>query len=251
MINNEDEKKQRLQKIISKAGIASRRKAEELITQGRVSVNGKVVDTLGARANPEVDDIMVDGEGLYTRPDNTTYAFNKPKRVLSCMEDKSGRETLKDYLEATIGFSNGIFHVGRLDYETQGLILLTTDGDLANKITHPSYEVKKVYLATVDQKISNKQRQMLLKGVSLEDGISKFDDVKQVALYGEKQMLKVTLHSGKNRIIRRTFDAIERKVCELVRTEIGPIQLGNLKPGAIRELNNKELNNLKVIFNGK
>jgi 23S rRNA pseudouridine2605 synthase len=240
----------RLQKVLAQSGVSSRRGSELLISEGRVSVNGTKVDRQGFRVNPAHDVVKVDGKRIYTSTEKKTYAFNKPKGVLSSMKDDRDRICLAGFLPK----GESLFHVGRLDYETSGLLLLTNDGDLANKIMHPSFEIEKKYLVTVGKPLSAKVSNALLGkndigGVELEDGISKFDKLLKKGAKGNKQLIEVSLHSGKNRIVRRMFDALGYKVLDLVRVSIGSIHLNypkRIAPGELRLLTQDELNSLSV-----
>ncbi len=230
----------RLQKALSIAGISSRRKAEELMLQGRVKVNGKVVRELGSRVNPLTDSVMVDGRPVQLDPDRIYLAFNKPKNVISTMSDEYGRACLADYFQ---GFER-VFNVGRLDQETSGLILMTNDGELANQLAHPSFGVEKLYFAKVKGKIAKAAIKQLLDGVELEDGLQKADRVHLVDQNPIESLLEIVLHSGKNRIVRRMMEAVGHPVIELTRKSFGPLRLGNLKPGQYRELSKLEVSAL-------
>jgi pseudouridine synthase len=230
----------RLQKALSIAGISSRRKAEELMLQGRVRVNGKVVRELGSRINSLTDSVMVDGRPVQLDPDRIYLAFNKPKNVISTMSDEYGRACLADYFQ---GFER-VFNVGRLDQETSGLILMTNDGELANQLAHPSFGVEKLYFAKVQGKITKAAIKQLLDGVELEDGLQKADRVHLVDQNPIESLLEIVLHSGKNRIVRRMMEAVGHPVIELTRRSFGPLRLGNLKPGQYRELSKLEVSAL-------
>jgi 23S rRNA pseudouridine2605 synthase len=230
----------RLQKVLASAGVASRRVCEDLIAKGRVKVNGKVVNTLGARIDPEVDQVQVDGRPIQLDPDRVYLAFHKPKGVVSTMSDENGRPCLADYF---VGFDR-VFNVGRLDQETTGLILMTNDGDMANQLAHPSYEVQKLYVAKVRGKITRVEMQKLKDGVKLEDGLQKADSARVLDQSEQSSLVEIVLHSGKNRIVRRMFEAVGFPVLELTRKSFGPLRLGNIKPGQFRELSKLEVSSL-------
>lgn len=235
---SEAEEGVRLQKVLAQAGVASRRAAEILISEGRVEVNGKPVTEQGVRVDPERDHIRVDGARIPAARRHVYLALNKPKGVISTMEDPEGRPTLTDYLPRNVP---RLFHVGRLDFETTGLLLMTNDGDLAQRLSHPSYEVSKTYLADVDGVMDNHALKRLEKGVTLEDGFVKADRVKLVSRGNERTLVQVTLHSGANRVVRRMMDAVGFPVRKLSRISFGPIRLGTLPIGETRELTRDEL----------
>lgn len=228
----------RLQKVLAAAGIASRRASEDLISEGRVEVNGQVVMEQGMRVNPETDHIRVDGSRIPPPRRHLYLVLNKPRGVVSTMEDPEGRPTLSDYLPPR---TDRLFHVGRLDTETEGLIVLTNDGEFAHRLAHPSYEVPKTYLAEVAGAVDNRTVKRLEKGVTLEDGSVKPDRVKLIQRSETRTLLSITLHTGRNRIVRRMMDAVGHPVNKLSRQAIGPIRLGNLAKGATRELTREEL----------
>ena len=230
----------RLQKALSIAGIASRRKAEELMLQGRVKVNGKVARELGMRVDPSVDSVMVDNKPVQLDPDRVYLAFHKPKGIVSTMSDEYGRPCLADFF---MGYDR-VFNVGRLDQETTGILLMTNDGELANQLAHPSFGVEKLYVAKVKGRIEKPQLQRLLDGVRLEDGFQKADRVKLVDQNMTESLVEMVLHSGKNRIVRRMFDAVGHPVITLTRKSFGPLRLGTLKPGQFRELSKLEVSAL-------
>jgi 23S rRNA pseudouridine2605 synthase len=228
----------RLQKVLAAAGIASRRASEILIDEGRVEVNGKVVTEQGRRVNPETDHIRVDGARIPPPRRHQYLVLNKPRGVVSTMDDPEGRPTLTDYLPRT---KERLFHVGRLDTDTEGLIVLTNDGEFANRLSHPRYEVPKTYHVQAAGAMDNKTIRRLEKGVTLEDGKVQPDNVKLVSRAQDRTLLAVTLHEGRNRVVRRMFDAVGHPVDRLSRTMIGPIRLGNLPVGETRELTRDEL----------
>lgn len=228
----------RLQKVLSAAGVASRRASEELIAEGRVEVNGQPVLEMGVRVDPERDVIRVDGARIPSARRHTYWVLNKPRGVVSTMDDPEGRPSLADYLPRK---SDRLFHVGRLDTDTEGLILLTNDGEFTHRMTHPSYEVPKTYLAEVEGDVDAKVARRLEKGITLDDGPVRPDKLKVVMRSPEKSLVEVTLHEGRNRIVRRMFDAVAHPVRRLSRTRIGPVRLSQLAPGEIRELTRDEL----------
>lgn len=232
----------RLQKFLAQAGFGSRRKCEEMITDGRVEVDGELVTTLGSRVDPSRQQVRVDGSRVRVNPNHVTLALNKPKRVLSAMDDPKGRYTLRDIVGDKY---DRIFHMGRLDYDSEGLILMTNDGELSQHVMHPKYEVEKTYIATLEGHMSGTVAHRLVKtGVQLDDGWIKLDKCTILDSNRETTMVKVVLHSGKNRIVRRIFGSIGFPVRRLVRTQIGPIKLGDLKPGSYRVLSQTEVRSL-------
>lgn len=236
----------RLQKVLAAAGVASRRVCEDLITKGRVRVNGKVVTELGSRIFPEVDQVQVDNRPIQLDPDRVYIAFHKPRGVVSTMADENGRPCLADYF---VGFER-VFNVGRLDAETTGLILMTNDGEMANQLAHPSYEVQKLYVAKVRGKITRVEMQKLLDGVKLEDGLQRADSARVIDQNEQSSLVEIVLHSGKNRIVRRMFEAIGFPVLDLTRKSFGPLRLGNIKPGQFRELSKLEVSSLMEAAQG-
>lgn len=233
----------RLQKILAQAGFGSRRKCEQMITDGRVEVDGELVTELGTRVDPKKQHIRVDGSRVHLNPNHVTLALNKPKKVLSAMDDPKGRYTLADIIGDKY---ERVFHMGRLDYDSEGLILMTNDGELSQHVMHPKYEVEKTYIATIDGKIGgNVCRRLVTQGVQLDDGLVKLDHCAIIDVNRDQTIVKVVLHSGKNRIVRRIFGAIGYPVRRLVRTQIGPIKLGDLKSGTYRVLSQVEVRSLQ------
>ncbi|ASO21407.1 23S rRNA pseudouridine2605 synthase [Actinoalloteichus hoggarensis] len=231
----------RLQKVLSRAGIASRRAAEELIAEGRVSIDGKVVTEMGRRVDPATVTIHVDGTRVVVRDDLEYLALNKPVGMHSTMSDDMGRPCIGDLITSR---SERLFHVGRLDAETEGLLLLTNDGDLAHRLMHPSYEVSKTYLAEVPAPIAKDVSKTLKAGVELEDGPASVDSFRVLESYGSKAMVEVVLHEGRKHIVRRLLDHIGHPVERLVRTSIGEVKLGDQRPGSMRRLNHPEIGSL-------
>jgi 23S rRNA pseudouridine2605 synthase len=228
----------RLQKVLASAGVASRRASEELIVDGRVEVNGRIVTELGARVDPEHDTIRVDGSRIPTQRRHVYLVLNKPRGVVATMDDPQGRRDLTDLVPQRYG---RLFHVGRLDTETEGLLVVTNDGDFAQRLAHPSFEVRKTYVAEVEGIVDDSTRRRLIRGVKLDDGFIKPDAVTIMSRDVDRTLVRLTLHSGRNRIVRRLMDAVGHPVRRLARIKIGPIVLGNLKPGEIRELTGSEL----------
>ncbi|GAA1857821.1 pseudouridine synthase [Myceligenerans crystallogenes] len=231
----------RLQKVLAQAGMGSRRACEELIADGRVEVDGVLVTELGVRVDPATAAIHVDGMRLQLDQDKITLALNKPHGVVSTMHDPEGRRTVADLIKDR---DQRLFHVGRLDADSEGLLLLTNDGDLANRLAHPRYEIPKTYVVTVEGAIYPRIVKDLTHGVELEDGLARMDSVKVLQATDELSLLEVVLHEGRNRIVRRMFDAVDRPVTRLVRTRIGPVAMGELKPGRTRVLGQVELGQL-------
>lgn len=227
----------RLQKVLASAGVASRRASEELIVQGRVKVNGRVVRELGTRIDPTTDQVQVDGRPIQLDPDRIYLAFHKPKNVVSSMADEHGRKDLSSFF---LGYDR-VFNVGRLDYETTGLLLMTNDGDLAHALAHPSFGIEKLYVAKVRGKIDRIGIQRLLDGVKLEDGLQQADSARILDVSEQSSLIELTLHSGKNRVVRRMLEEIGFPVLELTRKTFGPLRLANLKPGQFRELSKLEV----------
>jgi 23S rRNA pseudouridine2605 synthase len=228
----------RLQKVMADAGIGSRRHCENLIDAGRVQVDGERVNEQGKRVDPETVEIKVDGMRIPTRPAETYIAFNKPTGVVSTMFDPDGRFTIADYITE---FEQRLFHVGRLDTETEGLILLTNHGELSNRLTHPRYEVRKTYLASIQGPIPRDLGKKLKAGVELEDGVARADSFRIVDSVGHNYLVEVVLHEGRKHIVRRMLAELGFPVERLVRTQFGPIQLGDQKPGRTRRLSNDEI----------
>lgn len=231
----------RLQKVLAAAGIGSRRACEALIEQGRVEVDGKRVREQGLRVDPRTAVIRVDGERVPTAPDTAVYAFNKPRGVVSTMSDEEGRPCVGDWLA---GRTDRLFHVGRLDIDTEGLLILTNDGELANRLSHPSHEVDKTYVATVRGQLPTSALRELRAGVELEDGPARCDTARIVQKLPDRTMVELVIHEGRNRIVRRMLDAVGYPVTDLVRTQVGPIHLGQQRPGVVRAITGKELREL-------
>lgn len=229
-------KKERLQKVLAAAGVASRRACEKLIVSGRVKVNGKVVRELGSKVNPEQVMIHVDGQPVLIDDSRLTIALNKPTGVESSL-----RGDPHDLTRFLTDYRVRLFHVGRLDIDTSGLLLLTNDGELANRLTHPSWEVPKTYLATVKGKFTGKSAQKLREGIMLEDGFARADRVTIKGSHGGLTLVELEVHLGRNRIVRRMLDSVGAPVMELSRIGHGTVKLGNLPLGATRTLSKAEL----------
>ena len=234
----------RLQKVLSQAGIASRRVAEKMISDGRVDVDGRVVTELGTRVDPGAAVVRVDGARVVLDDTLVYLALNKPRGMHSTMSDDRGRPCIGDLIEHRVRGNKKLFHVGRLDADTEGLILLTNDGELAHRLTHPSFEVPKAYLATVNGTVPRGLGKKLRAGIELEDGPVRVDDFAVVDAVAGKSMVRVTLHEGRNRIVRRLLAAVGYPVQSLVRIGIGAVSLGEQRPGSIRSLGRKEIGEL-------
>lgn len=231
----------RLQKILAEYGIASRRKAEELIREGRVTVNGQVAQ-LGQKADPERDYIKVDGKLLIKPEPKVYYAFYKPRKVITSLIDPQGRPTVKDFLK---GIKFRVYPVGRLDFDSEGLILLTNDGELAYRVMHPSSEIEKTYLVKVDGLIEPETIEKLRKGVKIEGRLAVPVSVHLVRRLKANSWIKITLHEGKKRQIRKMLEKVGHPVIRLIRVAIDGVKLGQLKPGQYRPLTKEELQTLK------
>lgn len=226
---------ERVQKVLARIGLGSRRANEILISEGRVTVNGEVIE-LGARVGPE-DELAVDGTIYSTLPDAVTYLLNKPQGVITTASDPEGRPTVM----GLVPDEPRVFPVGRLDRDTEGLLLLTNDGSLAHRLTHPSFGVEKEYLVEVRGRVSPRSLRMLREGVELDDGVT----APAKASLLDTGMLRLTIHEGRNRQIRRMCEAVGNPVVRLVRSRIGPIVDPKLKPGFSRRLTDDELLDLQ------
>lgn len=232
----------RLQKVLADAGVASRRKAEELILEGRVVVDGKVIRTLGVKVDPEKSQVMVDGEAINKIKTKIYLALNKPRGILSTLSDPEDRPHLGDLLRDR---NERLFHVGRLDKESEGLLLLTNDGELAHRATHPSFSLPKNYLLEVKGLVSKEVAEALRQGVELDDGVAKVDKLTVLAGQPGRTLLDVVIHDGRNQILRRMAAATGLTVERLIRIGMGPIKLGELTPGKWREIKGAELISLQ------
>jgi 23S rRNA pseudouridine2605 synthase len=228
----------RLQLVLAAAGLGSRRACEKLIDEGRVEVDDAVVHEQGLRVDPKRAVIKVDGMRIQSAPDLVYLALNKPTGVVSTMSDPEGRVSLADYVADR---NARLFHVGRLDVDTEGLILLTNDGELAHRLSHPSFGVVKVYLAEVQGPIARDVGKRLKAGIELEDGMVSIDSFRLVSQVGARIMVEVALHEGRKHVVRRMLAEVGHPVSRLVRTDIGPVSVGHLKPGKQRKLSQQEI----------
>jgi len=231
----------RLQKLLAQSGVASRRKCEELMLEGHVEVDGEVVTRLGTKVDPRTAVIRVDGKRLPPMSPHVYLVLNKPRGVVSTMSDPEGRRTLSDFVADR---PERLFHVGRLDTDTEGLILLTNDGDFAHRMAHPSYEMDKTYVAEVAGQLAKPTVRKVLDGVTLEDGPVEVSSFKVVSSHGGKSIVELVIHEGRNRIVRRLLDAVGHPVKRLTRTAIGPVRLSGLRKGELRDLTRDELGTL-------
>ncbi|SFR31558.1 ribosomal large subunit pseudouridine synthase B [Microbacterium azadirachtae] len=240
----------RLQKVLANAGVASRRVIEQYIVEGRIRVNGSVVTELGTRIDPEKDLVDVDGTAVQLDTGKRYVMLNKPTGVVSSMKDEKGRPDLRRF---TREYEERLYNVGRLDAETSGLLILTNDGDLAHVLAHPSFGVTKVYIAKVDGRVTPQTIAKLTRGIELEDGPIAADKARLLdastgsAAGGGSSLVELTLHSGRNRIVRRMLAAVGHPVTELVRRQFGPLHLGTLPAGKSRELTKIELGALLTL----
>ncbi len=235
---------ERLNKFLAQSGIASRRGADQIIADGRVKVNGKVVSELGAKVNIYNDTIMVDDIVCKQNKKCVVIMFNKPKGCVTTTSDEKGRKTIFDYVDIT---SPRLFPIGRLDYDSEGLLLLTNDGDLANRISHPSFEITKTYLVKVKGEMPEHKLAQLRKGVMVDGSLTKRSKVKLLEYKDGISRLEVTISEGRNRQVRKMFEAVEREVIFLKRVAIGDLRLGGLSRGGYRYLNEFELEYLKTL----
>ncbi|MBF6277634.1 MULTISPECIES: pseudouridine synthase [Nocardia] len=235
---------ERLQKVLAKAGVASRRAAEELIEQGRVEVDGAVVREQGLRIDPDTAVVRVDGVRVVVRDEQVYLALNKPKGFQSTMSDELGRPCVGDIVAERVMAGQRLFHVGRLDADTEGLLLLTNDGDLAHRLMHPSFQVSKTYLATVQGEMQRGVGKQLRDGVELEDGPAKVDKFQVLEVAEGKSLVRVILHEGRKHIVRRLLAEVGYPVIALVRTHIGPVALGDQRSGTLRVLGRDEIGKL-------
>ncbi len=234
----------RLHKLLARSGVASRRTCEELMLAGEVTVDGDVVTRLGTKVDPTTAVIRVSGHRLPPMSPNVYLALNKPVGVTSTMSDPHAEHTLADLLTDR---PERLFHVGRLDTDTAGLLLLTNDGEFAHRMAHPSYEVDKTYVAAVDGVVQPSTVKQLLAGVTLDDGPVTVSSVKLVGGRGTTRagsIVELVIHEGRNRIVRRLLERVGHPVQQLTRTAIGPVVLGRLGPGRVRELTGDELGSL-------
>lgn len=233
---------ERLHKIIANAGIASRRQAEDLIREGRVTVNGEVITKLGTKADEEKDHIKVDGKLIRKKARDIYLVLNKPKGYISTLDDPERRPTVADLLK---GVRGRVYPVGRLDFNSEGLILFTNDGNLAHRLTHPSHEVTKTYLVKVDGVLSDEEINRIKKGVMLEDGLTAPAPIKRIRRTDENSWVEITIHEGRKRQVRRMFEKIGHYVLKLKRIRIANLELGDLPSGSYRFLTDEEIASLK------
>lgn len=237
----EDSGSIRLQKVLAQAGVASRRRSEELMASGRVEVNGEVVTRLGVRVDPLHDVIRVDGRRVPPPTDHAYLVLNKPRGVVSTMADEQGRPDLRQFVADR---PERLFHVGRLDTDTSGLLLLTNDGDLAHRLAHPSFEITKTYVALVRGQVPSSLGRRLRDGIQLDDGPARVDRFTVRDRARGRTLVELDIHMGRNRIVRRLLDEVGHPVIELTRTAFGPLRLGDLKVGALRDLSRDERGDL-------
>ena len=241
MLETDEDGLIRLQKLLAQSGVASRRKCEELMLAGLVEVDGEVVTRLGTKVDPRTAVVRVDGTRLPPITDSVYLALNKPRGVVSTMSDPEGRPTLSDFLGDR---SERLFHVGRLDTDTEGLILLTNHGELAHRLAHPSYGVDKTYVAQVKGVVKPATVRRLLEGIELDDGPVKADAMAVKSSHAGRSIVELVIHEGRNRIVRRVLDAVGHPVQQLTRTAFGVVRLRELKTGRVRELSRDELGSL-------
>ena len=232
--------RERLQKIIANAGIASRRAAEEMILQGRISVNQEIIRKLGTKAGPE-DEIRVDGRLISTEVSRVYLMLNKPSGYVTTLKDPEGRPIITDLIRDV---QERVFPVGRLDYDSEGLIILTNDGDFAHRIQHPRFKIPKTYLVKVKGKLTKADIQNVKHGVDLEDGRFRPESLDVEKINDKSCWLRLTIHEGRNRILRRFFEAVHHPVARLIRVAVGEISLGKLKEGEYRNLKQNEIRKL-------
>lgn len=232
----------RLQKILADAGVASRRKAEEMILEGRVKVDGKVIRVLGSKVDPNKSEVEVDGELIHQQKSKIYLALNKPRGILSTLSDPENRPHLGDLLQDR---RERLFHVGRLDKESEGLLLLTNDGDLAHRATHPSFSLPKNYLLELRGSVSKEIADAFRQGIELDDGMAKVDKLTVLPGQPGRTLFDVVIHDGRNQILRRMAEATGLTIERLIRIGMGPIKLGELTPGKWREIKGAELLSLQ------
>jgi 23S rRNA pseudouridine2605 synthase len=239
-----DREGERLQKVLARAGVGSRRVCENMIEAGRISVNGAQVQVQGMRVDPATDKIAIDGVRIEIRDDRVTYALNKPSGVITAMSDDRNRQTVGDMVG---DLAPGLVHVGRLDQDTEGLLLLTNDGELAHRLAHPSFEVRKTYLAQVSGSVPRDLHRTLRAGVQLDDGPVAVDSFRVVDTHAGQSVVEVVLHEGRKHIVRRLLAHVGLPVTRLTRTAIGPIELQRMRAGSIRKLTREELGRLQEL----
>jgi 23S rRNA pseudouridine2605 synthase len=235
----------RLQKLIAGSGLASRRKAEMLIAAGRVTVNGAVVTALGTRVDPDRDHVKVDGKHLRAAQPFVYLILNKPTHVMSTLDDPGGRTTVKQFLH---GVSVRVFPVGRLDFDSEGLMLLTNNGELAQTLLHPRYHVPRTYLIKVKGVLAEDEIGQLQRGVRLQDGMTGPATVKKIRKAEQNSWLEITIREGRKHQVKRMLEAVGHPVIKLVRVRMGPLSLGGLEPGEFRFLTDREANALRALL---
>lgn len=240
-VETDDDGLIRLQKLLAMSNVASRRKCEELMLDGQVEVDGEIVTRLGTKVDPRTAVIRVSGKRLPPVSEKVYLALNKPRGVVSTMSDPEGRRTLQDLVEDR---PERLFHVGRLDTDTAGLIILTNDGDFAQRLAHPSYEVDKTYVAEVEGEIYRRTVKQLVEGVTLDDGPVTVSRARIIEAGKDRSIIELVIHEGRNRIVRRLMDHLGFPVRRLTRTQIGPVVLKGLLSGELRELTLDELGEL-------
>jgi 23S rRNA pseudouridine2605 synthase len=233
-----DRQGERLQKVLARAGVGSRRVCEDMIAEGRISVNGEQVREQGRRVDPQNDQLAVDGQRIDVRNDRVTYAMNKPSGVVTTMRDERGRPSVGEMIG---DLAVGLVHVGRLDQDTEGLLLLTTDGELAHRLAHPSFEVPKTYLAQVSGSVPRDLGKRLRSGVELDDGPVAVDSFTLKDTHAGQSVVELVLHEGRKHIVRRLLAEVGLPVSRLTRTAIGPIELARMRSGSIRRLTRTEV----------
>jgi 23S rRNA pseudouridine2605 synthase len=237
-LKRDDEGLIRLQKLLAQSGVASRRRCEELMLEGLVEVDGEIVTRLGTKVDPRTAVIRVDGKRLPPVSPHVYLVLNKPRGVVSTMSDPEGRRTLSDFVADR---PERLFHVGRLDTDTDGLILLTNDGDFAQRVAHPSHELDNTYIADDEGVVSKATVRRLRDGVTLEDGPVAVSACRVISSQGGRSIVELVIHEGRNRIVRRLLDEVGHPVRKLTRTAIGPVLLRGLRSGQLRELTLDEL----------
>lgn len=233
---------ERLQKFLARAGIASRRQAEDYIRQGLIQVNGQVVSEMGQKIDPDKDVVSYKGKEVAVKQELLYILLNKPLNVVTTLKDPQGRKKVTDLLQ---GIKTRIYPVGRLDYNTEGLLLLTNDGELAYRLTHPKYKVKKTYRVKVQGILSQASVEILRQGVTLDDGPTMPAEVRVISRGRDVTSLEISIHEGRNRQVRRMCEAVGHSVTALKRISFGALELKELKPGEFRFLEEKEITDLK------
>ena len=233
--------KERLQKIIAGAGISSRRAAEKMITEGRITVNNAVIRQLGAKADIEEDEIRLDGKLIFSETSKVYLILHKPKGYMTTLHDPQGRPVVSDLL---IDVAERVFPVGRLDYDSEGLLLLTNDGNFSQRIQHPRFRIPKVYSVKIEGNLTNREMKSISKGVMLDDGMFKPEYCSVLKTNSKSCWITVTITEGRNRVIRRVLESLGHSVVRLIRTAIADISLGSMKAGTFRHLTRKEVQHL-------